>query len=388
MANDYWLYTVNRSLVGSDYQASIVKTNAVTGVSSGTLWTSPLYPGIDVSRVVESPSTGYLSFAYADTTSSTATICTMTPDGTIVSSFSGLTLDWLRLTYPTFSVDSSGRFYTCTADDTVTQWDTDGTFLQSWTIGSVVSAIKDFIVSSDGSTLYYIDYDDGVWAYDLVNSVDLDPLYIAPSPANVYALGWDTGQLGVWIAAITATYQLITVSLSGTTLNTSNLTSLDWPPAGVRGDQFWLNTTPDTFNRYLFSDPTAIPIVTNADLYLGTVTGPDTPVNPDSPTAEGDIRWVRRCPHIINELKRTFYRRFELAMDVGQGGADYDDPAIYMRYSNDGGKTWTAPQLARYGVTGQWNTRVFWAPLGSGRDRVFEVYGDAPAPLRLVDAYL
>ena len=102
--------------------------------------------------------------------------------------------------------------------------------------------------------------------------------------------------------------------------------------------------------------------------------------------AEPPIRWLRRTPHAVNELKRVFYRRLDLLMDTGVGGDT--EPTVYMRYSNDGGKTWNTAKAATYGASGQYSKRVYWAPLGSGRDRVFEVYGDDDAPVRIVDAYI
>lgn len=101
---------------------------------------------------------------------------------------------------------------------------------------------------------------------------------------------------------------------------------------------------------------------------------------------EPPIRWVRRTPHGVNELKRVFYSRFELLMDTGVGVGE--DPAIYLRYSNDGSQTWSTAKEARYGSVGQTTKRVYWTPLGSARDRIFEVYGDSMSPMRIVDAYI
>ena len=81
----------------------------------------------------------------------------------------------------------------------------------------------------------------------------------------------------------------------------------------------------------------------------------------------------------VNELKRVFYSRLDLLMDTGVGiGVD---PPIYMRYSNDGSQTWNTSKLARYGRVGDTTRRVYWTPLGSARDRIFEVYSSSAQPI-------
>lgn len=102
-------------------------------------------------------------------------------------------------------------------------------------------------------------------------------------------------------------------------------------------------------------------------------------------TGEPPIRWVRRTPHSISGLKRLFFGRTELLMDVGQGGTA---PTVSQRYSNDGGQTWGDGITKSIGEAGATNARVFWPTNGSGRDRVWEWYGQGDAPVKLVDCFV
>jgi len=102
------------------------------------------------------------------------------------------------------------------------------------------------------------------------------------------------------------------------------------------------------------------------------------------------LRRVRRAPHLVKELKRATYSWFQLHMEVGLGlsSGQGSDPLAMLRWSNDGGQTWSNVLNASAGPIGAYAQRVAWRRLGSARDRVFEVSVSDPIPWRLVDAYL
>jgi hypothetical protein len=102
------------------------------------------------------------------------------------------------------------------------------------------------------------------------------------------------------------------------------------------------------------------------------------------------LRRVRRAPHLIDEMKRSTYGRLQLHMEVGLGlpSGQGSDPLAMLRWSNDGGQTWSQPLNASAGRIGEYAQRVIWRRLGSARDRVFEVSVSDPIPWRIVDAYL
>lgn len=102
-------------------------------------------------------------------------------------------------------------------------------------------------------------------------------------------------------------------------------------------------------------------------------------------------RWVRRAPNLINMNQRNAFYRAELFMQVGtfpQNPNPGWQPLIGLRFSDDGGQTWSNDKVAYAGHTGQYGWRVIWRQLGSGRDRVFEVYGWDPIPVALVEFYI
>ena len=94
---------------------------------------------------------------------------------------------------------------------------------------------------------------------------------------------------------------------------------------------------------------------------------------------DGDaIRHLRRAQHISNEQHKIFFHELELDVDRKVGEAEY-----HLRYSNDGGKTFRTPRSKT--VDGH---NPVWRRLGSGRDRVFEVYSDAAVKHVWLDAYI
>jgi len=64
------------------------------------------------------------------------------------------------------------------------------------------------------------------------------------------------------------------------------------------------------------------------------------------------------------------------------------DPVVYLRFSDDGGHTWSSVQPRNAGAAGQYKKRVIWWRLGAARIRTFEVSFSDPVPFRLIDAYI
>jgi hypothetical protein len=104
------------------------------------------------------------------------------------------------------------------------------------------------------------------------------------------------------------------------------------------------------------------------------------------------IRRLRRAPHVAAHNKNVFHHRFELDMRTGVGllagvpGAV--DPQMFMRYSNDGGTTWTNELWASLGPYQQYERRVYWDGLGESRNRVYEVVTSDAVSIAIADAFL
>lgn len=69
-------------------------------------------------------------------------------------------------------------------------------------------------------------------------------------------------------------------------------------------------------------------------------------------------------------------------LNNGQG------PLVWLRWSDDGGHTWSSPQSRPMGAPGQWKTRCIWWRLGAARVRTLEISCSEAVPFRIVDGYV
>ena len=103
------------------------------------------------------------------------------------------------------------------------------------------------------------------------------------------------------------------------------------------------------------------------------------------------IRWLRRTPHISQDMAWVFYDSFQLDLEVGlglDGTQQGTNPQVMMRYSNDAAHTWSRELWRSAGAIGQYRQRLMWRNLGRSRNRVFEVSGTDPVPVTLLGAEL
>lgn len=64
------------------------------------------------------------------------------------------------------------------------------------------------------------------------------------------------------------------------------------------------------------------------------------------------------------------------------------DPQAFLRWSNDGGHTWSNYYAVGAGQAGNFSVRAVWRRLGRARVRCYELSVSDPIPWRVVDAYL
>jgi hypothetical protein len=103
------------------------------------------------------------------------------------------------------------------------------------------------------------------------------------------------------------------------------------------------------------------------------------------------MRRLRRFPHLSAEQFRVFYHRIQFDMEMGVGLAGLVqgyDPQIMLRWSDDGGRTWSNEHWTTAGKIGRYGMRALFNRLGYGRDRVFELVVSDPVAWRFVDAYI
>lgn len=70
------------------------------------------------------------------------------------------------------------------------------------------------------------------------------------------------------------------------------------------------------------------------------------------------------------------------------GAGNVRGPIASIRWSDDGGHTWSNFYQVDCGKIGQFKTRAMWRRMGRSRDRVYELTCSDPVPWRVVDAYL
>ena len=154
------------------------------------------------------------------------------------------------------------------------------------------------------------------------------------------------------------------------------------------------NTSTGTFTRHRsncqcnFGGNTVVGDYQNGNIYtldLGTYA--------DNGGVQKWLRSWRALPTGTNNLKRTAQHSLQLdcesgtGLNIGQGS----DPEIMLRWSDDGGHTWSNEHLSKMGKIGQYYRRVFWRRLGMTlklRDRVYEISQTDPVKAVIVGAEL
>lgn len=113
-------------------------------------------------------------------------------------------------------------------------------------------------------------------------------------------------------------------------------------------------------------------------------------LDPTERTDAGNaIKRLRSSPHISQDLKNIFFKSLQIDCESGVGtsetGQGYN-PQMMMRFSNDGGRTWSDEDFGSIGKIGEYKTRTIWRRLGQARDRVFEISVTDPVDTNIVDA--
>lgn len=104
------------------------------------------------------------------------------------------------------------------------------------------------------------------------------------------------------------------------------------------------------------------------------------------------LRSWRALPTGQNDLKRQAHHNLQLDCETGVGLVDdTTPPQVMLRWSDDGGHTWSNEHWKSMGPIGASATRVIWRRLGMAdklRDRVYEVSGTDPVKIAIMGAEL
>jgi hypothetical protein len=144
-----------------------------------------------------------------------------------------------------------------------------------------------------------------------------------------------------------------------------------------------------------------------------------------------EIRRLRRAPHLVADFQRQYFDELQIQFQPGIGTTGFSIPTagitiqspytIYadtsliigpldtvilgnvnlinttdtttypqamLRWSNDGGSTWSKEYWTAIGGIGRYRNRAIWRRLGTARDRVFEVVVTDPIKAVIISANL
>jgi hypothetical protein len=103
-----------------------------------------------------------------------------------------------------------------------------------------------------------------------------------------------------------------------------------------------------------------------------------------------NIRRLRRAPHLVADLQRQYFDELQIQFQPGVGNSvdPGQTPQAMLRWSNDGGSTWSNEHWTSIGKIGAFKNRAIWRRLGMARDRVFEVSVSDPINAVIVSANL
>lgn len=107
-------------------------------------------------------------------------------------------------------------------------------------------------------------------------------------------------------------------------------------------------------------------------------------------------RWLRSwraLPQGQNPMTRSTQHSLQLDVETGVGLnlGQGSDPQVMLRWSDDGGHTWSNEHWSSAGAIGAYGSRLFWRRLGMTlklRDRVYEISGTDPVKISIVGANL
>ena len=129
------------------------------------------------------------------------------------------------------------------------------------------------------------------------------------------------------------------------------------------------------------------------DYQNGKIYAFDLNVYADDGQPQKWLRSWRALPTGANTLTRTIQHAMQLDCETGVGlnTGQGSDPQVMLRWSDDGGHTWSNEHWKSMGRIGRSGYRTIWRRLGATmkiRDRVYEVSGTDPVRLYVMGAEL
>jgi hypothetical protein len=209
---------------------------------------------------------------------------------------------------------------------------------------------------------------------------------------STHAVEWHIQQYGNISDALAYTYQqdghsfYVLIFPSANTTWVYDASTQAWHErAGWSNGQF---TRHRSNCQMVFNNNVIVGDYENGNLYA---------LNPDVYADNGQIqRWLRTwraLPTGQNTLKRTTHHSLQIDMETGAGlnVGQGSDPQVMLRWSDDGGHTWSNEHWSAAGKIGEYYRRVFFRRLGMTmklRDRVYELSMTDPVKTAIMGAEL
>jgi hypothetical protein len=101
------------------------------------------------------------------------------------------------------------------------------------------------------------------------------------------------------------------------------------------------------------------------------------------------IRRLRTTQTLNKEGQRQFFSSLQVDMETGVGltTGQGSAPLLMLRFSDDGGNTWSNEQTVGIGAVGEYGARAIFRRLGVGRDRVWEISMTDPVRFAVMGAF-
>ena len=209
---------------------------------------------------------------------------------------------------------------------------------------------------------------------------------------STHAIEWQIQSYGTMSDAIGYTYQqdghsfyVLVFPSAGKTWAYDAVTGA-WHERAGWSNGNWTRQRPAS--QISFQDDVLVGDYENGNIYAY-----DLDVYTDNGAVQRWLRSWRALPQGQNNLQRTAQHALQLdcqtgvGLVVGQG----NDPEAMLRWSDDGGHTWSNEHWRKMGQIGQYGYRTIWRRLGMTlklRDRVYEVSGTDPVKIAIMGAEL
>ena len=139
-------------------------------------------------------------------------------------------------------------------------------------------------------------------------------------------------------------------------------------------------------NKCVFANEVVVGDFENGNIYTL-----DLDIYADNGATQKWLRSWRALPTGENDFNRTAQHALQLNCEAGVGlnAGQGSDPQAMLRWSDDGGHTWSNEHWRSMGVIGKYGFRTIWRRLGMTtklRDRVYEVSGTDPVKIAIMGA--